>query len=71
VDLDKRDLEWLKEQPEWNYVVGYLRKGLFEVQESMTRSGMQSSDLVRLSAQGEMLTHLLDWASTERKKSEE
>ena len=66
--VDSKDLEWLREQPEWDNVVAYLRKRLFEVQEAMVRDGIEEVDMLRLNAWGSLLSDLLMWATKKREE---
>ena len=66
----KEDLEWLKEQPEWESVVAYFRKEVSDVKDAMVRSGVSRDDLVLLNAKGGALSEVLEWAKKRPKKAE-
>jgi len=64
------DLEWLKEQPEWESVVAYFKKEVSDVKDAMVRSGVSRDDLVTLNAKGGTLSEVLEWAKQRPKKAE-
>jgi len=66
----KEDLEWLKEQPEWDSVIAYFREQLESAKTALVRSGMTSETLVVLNAKGGIINEFLQWAKKRPKKGE-
>ena len=69
--MDPLDLQWLKEQREWESVIGYFEEMMKAIQEFMVRDGVGAEDLALLNARGVVLNQIISWAKDRPKRAEE